>query len=74
MPKLPVVKPRVVIRKLKKIGFVVDHITGSHYVLYKEGHPNLVTIPLHNKDLKPGTIHNILEQSGLTVSQFLKIR
>ena len=74
MPKLPVVKPKVVIRKFKKIGFVIDHVTGSHYILYKEGRLNLVTVPLHNKDLKPGTIHNILEQSGLTVSQFLKIR
>lgn len=44
MPKLPVVKPKVVIRKLKKAGFVVDHITDSHYLLYKEGHPNLVTV------------------------------
>lgn len=74
MPKLPVLKPKIVIRKLKKVGFIIDYISGSHYILYKEGHLNPVTVPMHNKDLKPGTLHSILEQSGLTVEDFLKIR
>ena len=74
MPKLPVVKPKIVLKKLKKIGFFIDHVTGSHYILYKENHPTPVTVPIHNKDLKPGTIHGILEQSGLTVDEFLKIK
>ncbi len=74
MPRLPVVKPKAVLKKLRKKGFLVDHTTGSHYILYREGHPNPVTLPTHNKDLKPGTIHAVLEQSGLTIEEFLKIK
>lgn len=74
MPKLPAVKPKAVLKKLKRRGFVVDHVTGSHYILYKENRPNLVTVPMHNKDLKPGTIHSILEQSGISIEDFLKIK
>ncbi len=74
MPKLPVVKPKVVLKKLKKIGFIVDHISGSHYILYKERHPFPVTLPMHNRDLKPGTISSILDQVGLTIEEFLRIK
>jgi predicted RNA binding protein YcfA (HicA-like mRNA interferase family) len=52
MPRLPVVKPKIVIRALKRAGFDVHHTTGSHYFLKKD---NLrVSVPYHNKDLKPG--------------------
>lgn len=68
MPKLPAVKPKIVIRALKRTGFIVHHTTGSHYVLKKD---NLrVTVPYHNKDLKPGTLALIIAQSGLTVEEF----
>ncbi|MBE3586229.1 MAG: type II toxin-antitoxin system HicA family toxin [Thermoanaerobacter sp.] len=33
MGKLPVLKAREVIAALQKLGFEVDHVTGSHYVL-----------------------------------------
>lgn len=36
MPKLPCVKPKQLIKVLKKIGFFVDRISGSHYILYKD--------------------------------------
>jgi len=35
MPKLPRVKPFKVIKALKGAGFYIDHITGSHYILYQ---------------------------------------
>jgi predicted RNA binding protein YcfA (HicA-like mRNA interferase family) len=34
MPKLPTVKPRVVIRFLEQSGFVLDHVSGSHFIFY----------------------------------------
>lgn len=71
MPKLPAVKPKMVIRALKRNGFVVHHTTGSHYVLKKD---NLrVTVPYHSKDLKPGTLDSIIVQSGLTVEEFVDL-
>jgi predicted RNA binding protein YcfA (HicA-like mRNA interferase family) len=66
--KLPALKPKRVIKALERGGFHVHHTSGSHYILKKE---NLrVTVPYHNKDLKPGTLRSIIEQAGLTVEEF----
>ena len=71
MPKLPSVKPRMVIRALKRNGFVIDHTTGSHYVLMKG--KLRVIVPYHNKDLKPGTLASIIAQVGLTIEEFVEL-
>ena len=71
MPKLPAVKPRMVIRALKRYGFFVHHTTGSHYFLKKE--KRRVSVPYHNKDLKPGTLASIISQAGLSVEEFLDL-
>lgn len=69
--KLPVVRPRMVIRALVRCGFVVHHTTGSHYFLKKE--KLRVSIPYHNKDLKSGTLRSIIAQAGLTVEEFVEL-
>lgn len=54
MSKLPALKPVEVIKVLvNKAGFVVHHVTGSHYILR---HPDgrRLPVPYHNKDLKTG--------------------
>jgi len=71
MPRLPAVKPRVVIRALKRNGFVIDHVTGSHYILIRER--LRVTVPYHNRDLKRGTLASIITQAGLTVEEFVDL-
>lgn len=61
----------MVIRALKRNGFLVHHITGSHYFLKKN---NLrVSVPYHNKDLKPGTLASIIAQAGLSVEEFVDL-
>jgi predicted RNA binding protein YcfA (HicA-like mRNA interferase family) len=69
--KLPVVKPRKIIKVLERYGFSVHHTSGSHYVMKKE--KLRVTVPYHNKDLKPRTLASIIEQAGLTVEEFLDL-
>jgi len=69
--KLPVVKPKMVIRGLQRNGFVIHHTTGSHYFL-KKGKLR-VSVPYHNKDLKPGTLASIIAQAGLTVEEFVDL-
>jgi predicted RNA binding protein YcfA (HicA-like mRNA interferase family) len=69
--KLPALKPRMVIRALKRAGFVVHHTTGSHYFLKKD--KRRVSIPYHNRDLKPGTFRSIIAQAGLTVEEFVDL-
>jgi len=71
--KLPRVKPKKVIKTLKNAGFFVDHITGSHYILYKNEKSSPITIPYHNKDLKLGTLSSILKQAGLSIEEFIDL-
>jgi predicted RNA binding protein YcfA (HicA-like mRNA interferase family) len=71
MPRLPSVKPRLVIRALLRNRFVIDHTTGSHYVLIRE--KLRVTIPYHNRDLMRGTLASIIAQAGLTVEEFVDL-
>lgn len=71
MPRLPVVKPKMVIRALKRYGFFVHHTTGSHYFL-KKGKLR-VSVPYHNKDLKPGTLASIIWRAGLSVEEFVDL-
>ena len=74
MSKLPVAKPREVIKKLQKAGFVIDHVSGSHYVLYNEDKTFLVTVPYHTKPLKRKTFASILKQANLSVGDYIKLR
>jgi predicted RNA binding protein YcfA (HicA-like mRNA interferase family) len=69
--KLPALKPKIVIRALERGGFYVHHVSGSHYILKKGG--LRVTVPYHGKDLKPRTLASIVEQSGLSVEEFLDL-
>lgn len=60
------VKPRQIIKVLEKNGFVFIRQKGSHRLYRKD--ELRVTVPYHNKDLKPGTLRNIFKQAGLTES------
>jgi predicted RNA binding protein YcfA (HicA-like mRNA interferase family) len=65
MPKLPIVKPKEIIKALKKIDFIEVRKKGSH-VQMKKGNL-LVTVPFHNKDLNPTTLKSILRQARITI-------
>jgi len=52
VPKLPRVTSKQVLRALKGGGFVIDHITGSHYIMYKDNNSVPVSVPFHNKIIK----------------------
>ena len=72
MSKLPVCRSREVLAALKRLGFEVDHHTGSHAILYKSGHPTPVTVPEHAGDMKTGTLRRIIKDAGFSVEEFRK--
>ena len=74
MPKLPRVKPKIVIRKLKKSGFELDTVVGSHQTFRSFNGVFRVTVPFHNKDLKPKTLKSILKQANLTIEEFIALK
>lgn len=73
MPKLPRVKPKQVIKALKRAGFYVDRISGSHYIFYKNDKLMPISVPFHNKDLKTGTLASILKQAKLSTKEFIDL-
>ncbi len=71
MSRLPALKSHDVIKVLHRIGFIEHRQRGSHKIFKKD---NLrVTVPIHHKDLKKGTIFSIIEQAGLTIDEFMKL-
>jgi len=71
MPKLPIAKPKEVIRALERAGFVFERQKGSHRLYMKEN--RAVTIAYHNKNIKPKTLHSIIKQSGLELEEFINL-
>ena len=72
--RLPVVKPKEAIRALERAGFFIHHSTGSHQILKHPDRPAArVTVAYHNRDLKRKTLASIIEQSGLSVENFIAL-
>lgn len=70
MTRLPAVSGKDAIRALERVGYVVDHQTGSHVIMRKSTSPfRRLTIPNH-KELAKGTLRAILRDAGLTPDEF----
>jgi predicted RNA binding protein YcfA (HicA-like mRNA interferase family) len=70
--RLPAVNARQVIAALRKAGFIVERVTGSHYIIAHPSDPRrAVTVPFHGaRSLKPGTLRNIIRQAGFSTETF----
>ena len=73
MSKLPIISGRILLKALRKIGYSIDHQTGSHIILRCENPPHRrLTVPDH-KEIAKGTLRAIIRQAGLTVDEFKKL-
>lgn len=71
MANLPAVNGSETIRALRKFGFRLDRIEGSHHMMIKDGHPRTVPVPVHgSKALPKGTLASIIRMAGITREQF----
>ncbi len=66
MPRLPAVASRQVIRFLEDKGFVLDHVSGSHFIFYHPDSKRRAVVPRHNRDLPKGTLLSLLREAGFT--------
>ena len=70
MTKLPVVSGKDAVGALKKLGYELDHQTGSHMILRQKFSPfRRLTIPNH-REVAKGTLRAIVRQAGLTLDEF----
>lgn len=56
-------KGKELVKLLKKNGWTVDRMHGSHCVMKKGNQTEI--IPIHNTDLAPGILHAIKKRAGL---------
>ena len=70
MSKLPVLSGKELCKALGKIGYFIDHQTGSHIILRHKNPPyRRLTVPEH-KEIAKGTLRAIIRQAGLTLEEF----
>lgn len=69
-----VVSGKRLCKLLEKIGYLIDHQTGSHIIL-RNLHPpyRRLAVPNH-KEIAKGTLRSIIRQTGLTVKEFNNLR
>jgi predicted RNA binding protein YcfA (HicA-like mRNA interferase family) len=71
MTKLPRDVPaKKVIAALEKIGFRIDRVSGSHYVMVREG---MRTVVPYHKSIRIGTLKAILRQIEMSAEEFIKL-
>ncbi len=53
------------VKRLLEEGWMLDRISGSHYIMVKG--EKTISVPVHgNKDLPQGLLNKLLKQAGLT--------
>ncbi|MCK4423249.1 MAG: type II toxin-antitoxin system HicA family toxin [Candidatus Omnitrophica bacterium] len=74
-PKLPRdISGNDFVKLMKKTGYFVDVQQGSHIILiHSEYGYKRLSVPNH-KFLKPGLLHRLIKDAGLTREEFLKLR
>lgn len=68
--KYPTCTSDEVVKVFSKMGFVTVSQKGSHKKM--SNGKQKVIIPMHNKDLKKGTLKGILEQGKISLDDFMK--
>ena len=68
MSRLPVCSGQQAVRAFQKVGYAVDHQTGSHIILR---HPQMrrLTVPNH-RELAKGTLRALIREADLTKEEF----
>lgn len=69
MPKLPAITPTKLIRAMRTLGFFHVRQKGSHLVMaHADGRQ--VVVPLHSRDIPPGTLLGMLKDMQLSKEEF----
>lgn len=64
---------RQVVKKARKAGFTFRRNTGgSHEIWWNESTRRTCVIP-HHKEIRLGTLNNIIRQMGLTEEEFARL-
>jgi predicted RNA binding protein YcfA (HicA-like mRNA interferase family) len=74
MTRLPEIKYKDLVRKLRIAGFLYDRqAKGSHEIWFNPTNRLRTTVPNHSKPISKGTLRAIIHQIGLTPEEFLSL-
>lgn len=75
MSKLPAVTGKEAVATFERDGFAVVRVSkSSHHIMKKEGCIFLLSVPVcAGKNLKPGTLKDLIKAAGLTVDRFIEL-
>jgi predicted RNA binding protein YcfA (HicA-like mRNA interferase family) len=71
--RLPSVRPRQLVRVLEKKGWRLARSKGSHHHFTHPDSPNAITVAIHAKDIKRGTLSGTLGDAGIDRDEFLRL-
>lgn len=70
---MPSITSKKLLKFLEKEGFYINRQSGSHMILHHDKDvAKRVTLPLHNKDIKPGTLSSIMKQAGIDKKELFR--
>ena len=75
MSRLPSYTAADVVRKLRRAGFVFDRpAKGSHEIWYHPLTKRRVVVVNHpGRDMARGTLRSLIQDTGLTIEEFVKL-
>lgn len=69
MGRLSNISGKEAVKIFEKFGYILDHQTGSHIILWHES-KSILSVPNH-KELAPGLLRSLIRQAEITVDEFL---
>ncbi|MEA3323785.1 MAG: type II toxin-antitoxin system HicA family toxin [Euryarchaeota archaeon] len=69
MAKLPLISGIKAVKAFNKAGWVPSRQTRNHIIMEKAGYSVTLSVPKH-KELKRGTLRDLIKDAGLTVDEF----
>ncbi len=71
--KLPAIKPKELVRALENHGWELARVRGSHHIMRHPVDRRTVPVPVHNRDLKTGTLRGIMRRVGLSTEDLRRL-
>ena len=71
---MKVISGKQMCRVLEQRGWVLARVNGSHHIYrHSARSDHIVPVPLHNRDLKAGTLRGILKLAEMSEAEFLDL-
>ena len=72
--RLPQLNGARVVRALRRAGWQVQRIRGSHHIMEHPDRPGRsINVPVHSRPVRQGTLATILKGAELSIQEFRRL-